>query len=100
MPLARLSVLTLFALALGVIPNALHQVIASKRVAGTTQSPTVPASALARLPDNDAADKESGTSDRIGLVITGRSTRGDCTNAFFQSVVAFSKGKVEADQGR
>lgn len=55
--------------------------------------------------DNDVADKESSTPDRIGLAITTATPLPDCTNAFFQSVVnssafPFSKGKVEADQGR
>ncbi len=55
--------------------------------------------------DNDVADKESGTPDRIGLAITVGGTAPDCTDTFFQSVVAgsaftFSKGKVDTDQER
>jgi len=55
--------------------------------------------------DNDVADKESSTPDRIGLAITIATPLPDCTNASFQSVVAssafaFSKGRVEADQER
>lgn len=55
--------------------------------------------------DNDVADMESSTPDRIGLAITIATPLPDCTNASFQSIVKssafpFSKGKVEADQGR
>ena len=57
------------------------------------------------MEDNDLADKESGTPDRIGLAIAVASPLPDCNNPSFQSVLStsafpFSKGKVEADQGK